>query len=71
VIYDLDNQLVVNNLGKTNGSLHPGKRKLLPIRGHKLCNSFPVTPCDVGDLLPLLHGHYPASFDHVMCGSER
>src|SRR5271165_461658 len=21
----------------------------------------PLTPCDVGDLLPLLHGHYPAS----------
>ena len=48
----------------TNLSIHPARatlRRLPPSIKTRSSSGCPLTPPDVGDLLPLLHGHYPVS----------
>jgi hypothetical protein len=47
-----------------NLSIHPARatqRRLPPSIKTRSSSGYPLTPPDVGDLLPLLHGHYPVS----------
>ena len=47
-----------------NLSIHPARatqRRLPPSIKTRSSSGCPLTPPDVGDLLPLLHGHYPVS----------
>jgi len=47
-----------------NLSIHPARatqRRLPPSIRTRSSSGCPLTPPDVGDLLPLLHGHYPIS----------
>src|SRR5258708_33086582 len=47
-----------------NLSIHPARatqRRLPPSIKTRSSSGCPLTPPDVGDLLPLLHGYYPAS----------
>ena len=47
-----------------NLSIHPARatqQRLPPSIKTRSSSGYPLTPPDVGDLLPLLHGHYPVS----------